>query len=73
VLLFRVDILKGTYSGQKLIALVRRKMMAKMPRTVATTPDSVPVINSMPIRIATVVLIILSVAPTFFFIVDSLE
>jgi hypothetical protein len=40
---FFVENLKRRYRGQKLTALVTRKMTAKRPRTAATVPDIAPV------------------------------
>jgi hypothetical protein len=36
---FRVEILKGTYSGQKLMKLVNRSTIAIMPSMMAAIPD----------------------------------
>lgn len=63
---FVVEILNGAYSGQKLIALVARKMIAKAPKRMPIVPLTAPLSNSTPITSATNVLIARSVVPIFF-------
>lgn len=63
-----VDILKGIYAGQTPIKLVKRNMMAIIPKIIAAVPVIELVKYSTAITIAKIILIIRSMLPIFFFI-----
>jgi hypothetical protein len=64
----RVDIPKGKYKGQKLTKLVSNIIAANAPRIKANVPFIVPVKYKIATKIATIIRMILSVEPIFFFI-----
>lgn len=58
--------LNGKYKGQKLMNEVSTKILAKTPKTIATVPEMVFVKYKIPITIAILIRIALSVVPMFF-------
>jgi hypothetical protein len=63
-----VEKLKGKYSGQKPIALVKMKTTANIPSITAAVPVNVPVKYNTPTTRASTTLMILSIVPIFVFI-----
>jgi hypothetical protein len=68
---FIVEILKGTYKGQKPIRLVRINTAARMPRIIAAVPVILPFIYRIATTMANTILITRSIVPMFFFICFS--
>ena len=66
-LFFLVEMPNGRYRGQKLIKEVRMKMPARTSKMMASVPEITLVKNKMTITTATSILVILSTAPIFFF------